>query len=465
MSAMDEFENLRKKAFEKYAPPNKDRNPVDNAVFGIKKLYDADIEKARELRFKAIKYAFTYHYSKSKYYNKFCKYLEVEPEEIKSEENLAKIPLISDLFFKDHPDAGKEFVEWLSKIYVSDFPKIEKIKKSESYDKIIDIFQNLDITLLFSSGTSGSFSFVPRDRLTWNRQMYVCSRIFEMADCQFQSKKSKIIWLGPDPRKTHLYIGRLTTMLTDLFEENQLLFGYNKELTIEIIKLLMGTKTGFPRNIKSTIIRPFVLSEQNKMFENIINFLEKMENDMEIGIGGTPFFIDMLMSKIEEKGLTFDFDDKGIIVTAGGWKIYSDFEIPIAGFHKRVKDIFGISPENCRDIYGMVECNALYLSCEGHYKHIPHSFLYPMVLNEESEPLGFGETGRFAFLDPTANSYPGFIMTGDKVKILEKCPVCERSGPVICEDISRLSGIQDRGCGATLAKMFSEELNKNSEQK
>jgi len=168
----------------------------------------------------------------------------------------------------------------------------------------------------------------------------------------------------------------------------------------------------------------------------------------------------MFMKKILDKGLSFDIE-KGIVITAGGWKRFSGKKLHEEEFRKKINSVFGINENDCRDIYGMVECNALNVSCEGHYKHIPHSFIYPMVLNEESESLGYNEYGRFAFIDTLANSYPGFIMTGDKVKLLESCPVCSRSGPVICGEISRFSGIQDRGCGAVLARMFSEEISKN----
>jgi hypothetical protein len=252
-------------------------------------------------------------------------------------------------------------------------------------------------------------------------------------------------------------------MLYDLFEHVKIYFGIERELSTKAIKLLMGASDGFVGGLKSKIARPFIAYEESKIMDKIIHILEKTDKKHgEIGIGGAPFFIEMLMTKIEKKGLKFEIEN-GMIVTAGGWKTFSGFEIPGETFRKRIYDIFGIPKENCRDIYGMVECNALNVSCEGHYKHIPHSILYPMVLDQDSEILGFDKYGRFAFLDPLANSYPGFIMTGDRVKILERCPVCNRPGPVVCEDISRLSGVQDRGCGAALARMFSEEVMKTKE--
>jgi len=459
-----QFKEYTISAIKKYAPLKELWTPPDFALFSPSEIYNVPYKEAEELRLKAIKYAFKHHYLNSTYYNKYCKDLEVRPEDIKTEKDYKKIPLLSDIIFKDHPEAGKDFVNWLNKIFVGKLPQIQQISKRSSYDEIINAFQMKDITLVFSSGTSGSFSFVPRDKITWNKQMYICSRIFEMSPYKFRKKNSVIIWLGPNPLKTHLYIGRLTLILADLFENSNIYFGIERELTTKAIKLLMGTTKGGFEKIKSSLIRPFILNEENKIMNRVIDILDKAEKkEIEIGIGGAPFFVEMLMSKIEQKGLKFDIQ-KGVVLTAGGWKTFSGFEIPGEKFRSRVNKIFGIPQENCRDIYGMVENNALHVSCEGHYKHVPHSIVYPMVLNEDSEPLGYGEYGRYAFLDPLANSYPGFIMTGDRVKILERCPVCNRPGPVICEEISRLSGIQDRGCGAALARMFSEEIMKTKEK-
>ena len=457
-------EKLRLKAIESYAPPKDKWTPPDEALFGPIKLFSQSTEKIKDLRFKAIKYAFNLHYNNSYFYNKFCKTLEIKPDDIKSEEDYKLIPLISDLIFKNHPEQGKDFIDWLSKIFIGEFKKIKDIKNTTSLDKIIKLYQNLGITLVFSSGTSGTFSFVPRDTITWNRQMYMCSLAFQMSPYDYFSKKSTIIWLGPNPEKTHLYIGRLTLMLREIFEKSDIYFGIDRDLSTKIIKTLMGASNEFSGKMKGAFLKPFIAREQSKAMDNIISILEKSKNrDERIGFGGAPFLIEYLMSKIEKKGLSFNFDE-GMTVTAGGWKAHSGTEIPAERFRNKINKIFGIPQQNCRDIYGMVECNALCVTCEGHYKHIPSSIIYPMVLNEESEPLGFGEYGRYAFIDPLANSYPGFIMTGDRVKILENCPVCDKPGPVICQDISRLSGVQDRGCGATLSKMFTEELEKTADK-
>jgi len=82
-----------------------------------------------------------------------------------------------------------------------------------------------------------------------------------------------------------------------------------------------------------------------------------------------------------------------------------------------------------------------------------------MVLDEEMEPLGFGETGRFAFLDPAGYGYPGFIITGDRVKLLEECPKCGKSGIVIESEVTRMKGAEGKGCGNLMRDLMAKKFN------
>ena len=70
------------------------------------------------------------------------------------------------------------------------------------------------------------------------------------------------------------------------------------------------------------------------------------------------------------------------------------------------------------------------------------------------------EWGQFAFLDPIANSYPGYIISGDRVKLLEKCPFCGKSGPVLELDITRMAGAEAKGCANLMRGLMAEEFKK-----
>lgn len=446
---------LRKKC----VPLRNNWTPVDEALFSQKTLFDIPTEKAEKLRYNAIKYAFQYHYSKSLFYRRFCKELHVKPDDIKQQLDFLKIPLISDLFFKNYP-SGSAFLEWINDIFVGDFPEVDIKSHRPSFDDIIDALQGYDITVVFSTGTGGRFSFIPKDQLTWARQMYAYARIFEMLPFVPSPKDSIGIWLGPNPRKTHLFIGRVATFALEVFDESKIHFGIDRELTTDLVRILMGRTSGVKEQLKAGVIRPAILLMENKMIKRFMEILANCEKSKnKVVISGPPFLIDVLLSRIERSEIQFSFHD-GMMITGGGWKTYGSKGLQEKSFLKRVEQILGIPNNRCRDVYSMVECNAATISCEGGYKHVPHSVLYPMVLDKESKPLGYGEYGRFAFLDPLANSYPGFVMTGDKVKLLEHCPACDRPGPVVDKKISRMTDVEIRGCGEIMARMFSREIDK-----
>jgi hypothetical protein len=78
-----------------------------------------------------------------------------------------------------------------------------------------------------------------------------------------------------------------------------------------------------------------------------------------------------------------------------------------------------------------------------------------MVVDDDLRPLPYGERGRFAFLDGTALSYPGFVVTGDLVRMLAHCPVCDRPGPVLEPEIARAPGAEARGCSEELRRLLT----------
>jgi hypothetical protein len=165
------------------------------------------------------------------------------------------------------------------------------------------------------------------------------------------------------------------------------------------------------------------------------------------------------MEKLKMQGRKFNFGERGGVGTGGGWKIHENKRMPVADFRKEVENVLGFKDNFILDIYGMVEGNGWMVHCpEGHYLHTPYSYYKPLVLDEEYKPTEYGEWGRYAFLDGAAHSYPGFIVTGDKVRLLKRCPVCDRPGPVLEPEVKRAKGEDVRGCAEEVRKMLTSDL-------
>ena len=121
------------------------------------------------------------------------------------------------------------------------------------------------------------------------------------------------------------------------------------------------------------------------------------------------------------------------------------------------RDALEIPSKYYVDLYRMSEMNGL--GVHGGYKHL-HPWIHPMVLDDNQGHIGYDEWGRFAFPDPIANSYPGYIITGDRAKLLEKCPVCGKTGPVLESNITQMVGAEAKGCVNLMRRMMAEEFKK-----
>jgi hypothetical protein len=236
---------------------------------------------------------------------------------------------------------------------------------------------------------------------------------------------------------------------------SDVLVPIDRELTTEVIKAAM---TADPRSReRASRARN---QEQEKTIDQIVNWLEcNDETKQRISIMGAPYLLYSVMDRLQADGKSFDFGERGSVVSGGGWKIRENERLSAEGFRKRVHEVLGIPENCCFDVYSMVEGNGWMMHCpEGHYLHAPYTYFKPFVLDESLMPADYGEWGRLAFLDGLANSYPGFIITGDEVRMLEHCPVCDRPGPVLEPEVKRARGEEVRGCSEEVRKIFAQTL-------
>jgi hypothetical protein len=454
MTDFEKYIAKLEKCISKYIPPKNTWTPVDEAVYKPLDFYRVPLKEAEEMQLKSIKYAFNNHYENNEFYYNFCKEHDISPKEIKTLNDLEKIPLIPDKFFKDYP-SGKDFANWVGNIYTGDLPRIIIKNSKPSYDDVINAFNKAGLALTYSSGTGGRHTFIPRDQKTFYTSEYAAAKSIISMIYPFWDYDSYGYLIMPNPKKTNVYAGKALEIYFDVVKDVRV--AIDREISTEMIRLTMSG-----RGIKGKLIRLFTKRASNKMIDEIINWLEEHDKAKDkITLVGAPFILFSVMNKLKREGRSFNFGERGAVATGGGWKIQEHNRITVSEFRNQVKEVLGIPEKYCLDIYGMVEGNGWMIHCpEGHYLHAPYSYYKPMVLDEEFKQVGYGESGRFAFLDAAAMSYPGFIVTGDQVRLLENCPVCDRPGPVLEPEIKRAAGEEIRGCAEEMRKMLSSDLGK-----
>ena len=441
------------KRMGKFIPPKENWTPIDKALF-TQKIYFKDYQKTADLTFNAIKYSFNHHFENNALYRRLCEVNKVTPDTIKSKDDFKKIPLLPDSFFKDYPE-GKGFLNWLDKVYTGSTPMPEFRSEAPDHDNIIEEFNKKGVSIMFTSGTSGRFSFIPRDNGSWDRLKY--NAIKSVVELMDYDPNDTVILLIPDPRLTNLTIASLFGIAYDLYDPKNIHVALeDMKITTSFLRMQRNEAIGLKEKIKAKAMSKISPIVQKKSDGRIINLLENLEKEgKRANIAGPPFWLNRIMERMIKEGRKVKLPDSQVL-TGGGWKAEEDKRAPEEVFREKVKEVLGIPQDRYHDVYAMSECSSVFLSCEGHYKHVPPTII-PIVLDENLNQIGYNKFGRFAFIDPIPDSYPGFIITGDKVKLLEKCPVCKREGPVLDIEVSRLPGVEGRGCAAVMAELMEQE--------
>lgn len=442
---MDTLDNQLKN----YMPQQ--NTPLYDALVKPKDLFRIPLHEAEKLQFSCIKHAFIHHYNNNKFYHKFCKEQAITPDDIKTNQDLTKIPLIPDKFFKDYPP-GKDFALWLANIYTGELPNITIRQKKPTYDDVIKAFYEAGIIVSYSSGTGGRYTFIPRNKQTFLNAEYALAKTVITMAYPLWKYDSYGYLLMPNPKKNFIFAGKALEVYYDAVKDVN--SAIDREVTTELVQMTMGNRKG----LKSKIVRYFSYRQSKKMVDNIISWLEQRDKAKDtITLLGAPYILYAVMEKLKSEGKSFDFGDRGGVANGGGWKGIKN--MTHEEFRNEINKVLGIPGKFVLDVYSMVEGSGWMIHCpEGHYLHAPYSYYKPLVLDEEFKPAGYGEWGRFAFLDGISTSHPSFIVTGDQVKLLEHCPVCDRPGPVLEPVVKRAQGEDLRGCAEEVRRMLSSDL-------
>jgi hypothetical protein len=141
-----------------------------------------------------------------------------------------------------------------------------------------------------------------------------------------------------------------------------------------------------------------------------------------------------------------------LILFGGGWKGFGGERIPRPLLVAMIADRLGLDEARILEGYSMTEINVFTVRCDHGRFHIP-PLVEPLILDEALRPLaGPDLRGIFAFLDPLATAYPGFVASGDEVHLVDgPCP-CGLSGPAVVE-IGRARARELKGCGGVMASL------------
>lgn len=446
---MDEFDSH----LRAYIPPGHTWTPPERALYGPRNLLEVPAGEAEVMRFEAIRFAFGHHYTNNATYRRFCQERGVCPADLRTPDDLDRIPLISHRFFKEYP-SGRDMATWLANVHTGALPRIVVKGRSPTFDQVVNAFNAAGLEVAHSSGTGGRHTLIPRDRRTFQAAEYAIAKSAAIMLYPGWDYATSGYLLMPNPRKTNVFAGRVCQVYFDAIQDVQV--AIDRPISADVMRIVMSGQKG----LRGTIVRLANRLSSARLVDRIVLWLEHHATARsKVALVGAPYILWAVMNKLRQQGKSFDFGERGAVLTGGGWKVYEGSRMPVADFRRVVEEVLGIPQQRCLDLYGMVEGNGWMIHCpEGHYLHAPYTYYKPLVLDEESRSLGYGQWGRFAFLDAAALSYPGFILTGDVARLLQHCPVCDRPGPVLEPEVRRASGEEMRGCGEEVRRMVTADM-------
>ncbi|MBZ5499116.1 MAG: acyl-protein synthetase [Acidobacteriia bacterium] len=151
---------------------------------------------------------------------------------------------------------------------------------------------------------------------------------------------------------------------------------------------------------------------------------------------------------LESAGMKLDMPNVRVL-HSGGWKRLEAQAVTKDMFAARVASVFGCSPKDVIDFYGMVEnVGVVYPDCPYSNKHAP-TFAEVIIRNPLTlQPVDVGEQGLVQVCSALPTSFTGFlVLTEDIGEVVDydNCP-CGRRG--ICfHFVKRVPKAELRGCG------------------
>jgi phenylacetate-coenzyme A ligase PaaK-like adenylate-forming protein len=423
-------------------------------VWGIGERWDKG--EAQRLREEAFLLNHTRYYEQIPAYRALAREAGVgarlaDPDAIK------KDLVLTDDIFKSYDtswldrSSWQEMTAWLRTIYHSEIPgDFSSVKTMEEW---LERLGAAGVHVIYSSGTTGRYSFVPRDRLTWDSlitngiytvlsAVYRRSLAIEEYDAALLTFKS-----------SHMGIQMVGMEIAKVVPNAY--FLYDMAMPAHAVRIIQRG----PRNEEElAVIGRFQGMLTAEKWSRYRHMLERIEESCRRGrkvfIFGAPYQImEMCETASSRGGLVLR--EGSLVFLGGGWKTFAGERLEKAELCRRIESALNVPAGNVMEGYSMTEMNALMLCCSNERFHVP-PLLEPVLFDEALTPRAEADgegVGIFGFLDPFAVSYPGFLVTGDMVRLVDvDCP-CGMCGYAIEGGIQRAPGREIKGCGGIMASV------------
>jgi len=305
------------------------------------------------------------------------------------------------------------------------------------------------LEVMYTSGTSGLLSFVPRDDdAAAAFALFASTGIFEFAGASpedydgfllaFQGGNHSLAWSADR-------MGMRTRSAEFLYELPTDADAIRAQVTGQVPAVASARDA-------CTRLGSAIAESPRHRERMIAGLLASADAGRPTLLLAAPFQLMELCRELIRRGERIEAHARSFVVLGGGWKSFQGERIPREELVAMVGESLGVGPASVHEAYGMSECSAVAFRCIAGRFHVP-PLVCPLVFDDALEPLQELGRGRLGFSDPFATSYPGLFITGDEVELtLDPCS-CGRQGFSIVGEITRAPGREAKGCGGVMASM------------
>ena len=171
---------------------------------------------------------------------------------------------------------------------------------------------------------------------------------------------------------------------------------------------------------------------------------------------GFPSHMFFLANALKENNIHLKLNRHSRILLGGGWKQFSNAEIDRETFFSLIHETLGIERDHCHEFFSAVEHPLPYCKCENGHFHVP---VYSRVIIRDVktlEPLPNGSLGLLSFVSPLVLSMPITSVVTDDLAVLYEGERCDCGIKTPYFELQGRAGVsQIRTCTTDAAELLA----------
>lgn len=331
-------------------------------LFSNKEIFDSD--GTNKLFCRAVRENCRFHFAHCKEYRAILEQFEFRPNGIKKGCDLATLPFLPTLLFKNR--------------------------------RLFSMPKRRILLQATSSGTSGRFSLIG----------------LSLGD----------LCCG---LKMILKVGRWRRLFS-LRPAHYIVFGYqpHRENRAAAVRTAHGA-TFFTPAISRCYALKYVGGHYQTDLEGVIREIQICgRSRFPTRLIGFPAYAYFALREMERRGLSVKLKKGSKILLGGGWKQFYQEEATREKLYGLAKKVLGIEEDSITEFFSAVEHPILYCSCKNHHFHIP---VWSRVLIRDPDtlaPLGFDRIGLVNLITPMVKATPILSVMTDDLGVLRRGETC-----------------------------------------